>query len=81
MDNPHLRRMLSEFVDGRTKLVFDFLTNGLGAGHKDENGVSLIQHCAYYGDVSATRFLLSHGETLDALGANFDLDCAAFHGH
>jgi ankyrin repeat protein len=81
MDNPQLSRMLSEFVDGRTDLVFDLLANGLGSGHRGENGISLIQHCAYYGDVSAIRHLLAQGETLDALGENFDLNGAAFHGH
>jgi ankyrin repeat protein len=31
--------------------------------------------------VSAIRFLLSHGESLDSLGENYGLDSAAFHGH
>jgi ankyrin repeat protein len=73
--------MLAELADGRTDLVFDLLTAGLPANHKDENGVSLIRHCAYYGDVSAIRFLLSQGESLNSLGENFNLITAAFHGH
>jgi ankyrin repeat protein len=73
--------MLSELADGRTELVFDLFQGGLAADYKDENGVSLIRHCAYYGDVSAIRFLLLHGESLDALGENFDLIGASFHGH
>jgi palmitoyltransferase len=41
----------------------------------------LIRWCAYYGDVSAIRFLLSNGETLRSLGEGFGLNPAAFHGH
>ena len=41
----------------------------------------MIGHCAYYGDVSAIKFLLAHGESLAALGDNFDLAGACFHGH
>ena len=48
---------------------------------KTSTGVFLIQHCAYYGDVSAIRFLLANGESLGALGNNFGLSGAAFHGH
>jgi ankyrin repeat protein len=81
MSSPELHAMLAELADGRTELVFDLLAAGLPANHTDEDGVSLIQHCAYYGDVSAIRFLLSHGESLDSLGDNFDLNGAAFHGH
>jgi ankyrin repeat protein len=72
--------MLAELSDGRTELVFDLLSAGLPANHKDEHGVSPIQHCAYYGDVSAIRFLLAHGESLGSLGANFGLNGASFHG-
>ena len=45
------------------------------------NGVSLIRWCAYYGDVSAIKFLLANGESLATLGENFDLNGACFHGH
>jgi ankyrin repeat protein len=41
----------------------------------------LIRWCAYYGDVSAIRHLLAHGEHLAALGENLDLNSAAYHGH
>jgi ankyrin repeat protein len=81
MSNPQLAKTLSEFADGRTELVFDLLALGLPADHKDDSGVSIIQHCAYYGDVSAIRFLLSQGESLESLGENFDLNGASFHGH
>jgi Ankyrin repeats (3 copies) len=40
-----------------------------------------LQRCAYFGDVSAIRFLLSHGEALESLGDNLGLNVAAFHGH
>jgi ankyrin repeat protein len=73
--------MLGEFSDGRTELVFDLLSGGLCADHKDGSGVSLIEHCAYYGDVSAIRFLLAQGESLNSLGENFGLSGASFHGH
>lgn len=73
--------MLREFVAGRTDLVFDLLANGYPANAVDQDGVSLIEQCAYYGDVSAIRTLLSHGETLDTLGPDRGLNGAAFHGH
>lgn len=40
-----------------------------------------MQWCAYYGDVSAIRFLLANGASLATLGDNLDLGGAAFHGH
>ena len=40
-----------------------------------------MQWCAYYGDVSAIRFLLGRGESLTSLGDNLGLNDAAFHGH
>ena len=73
--------MLDRIADGRTDLVFEFLAGGGDVDSQDQNGVSLIQSCAYYGDVSAIRFLLGRGESLDALGDNFGLHGAAFHGH
>ena len=81
MAPPQPNKMLTEFYDGRSELVFDLLSAGYSADFKDENGVSLIQHCAYYGDVSAIRFLLSRGELLESMGENFGLNAASFHGH
>lgn len=72
--------MLNRIADGRTDLVFD-LVPGKPANSRDRNGTSLIQWCAYYGDVSAIRFLLTHGEKLESIGINLDLGGAAFHGH
>jgi hypothetical protein len=74
-------RILECIADGRTDLVFDYVANGHAANSADHGGTPLITWCAYYGDVSAIRFLLSHGETLDTLGPNLGLDGAAFHGH
>ncbi len=73
--------MLDRISDGRTDLVFDYLAEGHDAKSTDRDGVSLIRWCAHYGDVSAMRFLVAHGESLDSLGDNFDLNGAAFHGH
>ena len=73
--------LLERIVDGRTDLVFDYLTAGHAANSTDPQGVSLVKWCAYYGDVSAIRFLLTKGESLKSLGQNLDLNGAAFHGH
>jgi len=73
--------MLDKIADGRTDLVFEYLAAGHPATSTDSHGVSLIQSCAYYGDVSAIRFLLSKGESIAALGDNLGLNAASFHGH
>jgi ankyrin repeat protein len=72
--------MLDRIAKGRTDLVFDHIAGGGAANARDERGVALIEWCAYYGDVSAIRFLLAHGEQLDSLGTTA-LNGAAFHGH
>jgi ankyrin repeat protein len=74
-------RMLERIVDGRTDLVFDHVAAGQPADAADRDGVPLIKWCAYYGDVSAVRVLLSNGETLASLGDDLGLGGAAFHGH
>jgi ankyrin repeat protein len=73
--------MVREVADGRTDLVFELLSHGHSAHAIDHNGVSLLKWCAYYGDVSAMKFLISQGAKLETLGHNFDLNGAAFHGH
>lgn len=73
--------MLDRISEGRTDLVFDYLSEGHAADSTDKNGLSLIKWCAYYGDVSAIRFLLANGESLESLGENRDLNGAVFHGH
>ena len=73
--------MLNRIADGRTDLVFDYVAQGHAATSTNADGAPLIRVCAYYGDVSAIRFLLANGESLAALGENLDLGGAAFHGH
>lgn len=73
--------LLDRISNGRTDLVFDCASAGLATRATDAEGVSLIQWCAYYGDVSAIRFLLANGESIQSLGENLDLNGAAFHGH
>ena len=73
--------MLKRIASGRTDLVFEFVAGGHPATAKDDDGVSLLQWCAYYGDVSAMKFLLQHGEELASLGDDYGLNAAAFHGH
>jgi len=72
--------MLDRISAGRTDLVFEYVLAGHPATSKDPKGVSLIQRCARYGDVSAIRFLLANGETLASLGTNLGLENAAFFG-
>jgi ankyrin repeat protein len=85
MLTPQQKTLLTELVDGRTELIFDLVAvdspGKLKADFKDDSGVSLLRHCAYYGDVSAIRFLLTQGESLQSLGKNLDLMSACFHGH
>ena len=73
--------MIDRVAKGRVDLVLEDFAGGGSARARDRNGVSLIQWSAYYGDVSAVRHLLAHGESLSSLGRNFDLNGAAFHGH
>lgn len=75
------KQMLNRIADGRTDLVFDYIAAGHPASASDEGGTTLIAWCAWYGDVSAIRFLLSHGESPGSLGHNLGLNEAAFHGH
>lgn len=72
---------LDKIIAGRTDLVFEYLAKGKPATSKDPNGRPLIHWCAYHGDVSAIRYLLANGESADALGKNFGLESAAFHGY
>jgi len=74
-------RLLDRIADGRTDLVFAHVAEGGPASATDGGGTSLLHWCAYYGDVSAIRFLLSRGESLATLGEDLGLNAAAFHGH
>ncbi len=73
--------MLERIAEGRTDLVFDYLAEGHPPSSKTSDGGSLMQWCAYYGDVSALKLLLSKGETLQSFGEDMGLNAAAFHGH
>src|SRR5579864_3656681 len=73
--------MLERIAEGRTYLVFEYLAQGHLPSSKTNDGSSLIQWCAYYGDASAIRFLLAHSESLQSLGQDLGLNAAAFHGH
>lgn len=67
--------LLDSINDGRTDLVFEHLK----AGPVDT--AKLIETCAYFGDVSAIKYLLQNGGSLDALGKDLGLIGACFHGH
>jgi len=73
--------ILKQITDGRTDMVFDYVAAGNLATSTDDHETRLIQWCAYYGDVSAIKFLLTQGESIQSLGDNLDLNGAAFHGH
>ena len=73
--------LLDRILDGRTDLVVDYMAQGHPATTKDDEGVRLIERCAYYGDVTAVRLLLERGESVTSLGDNLGLNGAAFHGH
>lgn len=73
--------LLERIVAGRTDLVWDYCAEGHAATTKGAGDVSLVQWCAYYGDVSAMRFLIDRGESLASLGENLGLQGASFHGH
>ncbi len=76
-----MNSILGKIQDGRTDLVFDFVEAGNSPSFVDQDRVSLLQWCAYYGDVSAIKFLLSRGAALASLGHNIDLNAAVYHGH
>jgi ankyrin repeat protein len=73
--------MLEKITEGRTDLVFEYLAEGYAADAKDQAGVSLLRWCAYYGDVSAIKYLLASGASISELGDNLGLIGACFHGH
>jgi uncharacterized protein len=81
MTSPKPAAFIAAIADGRTELVFELIDAGGPPSACDPHGVSLLQHCAYYGDVSAIKFLLERGEALKNLGEDFGLIAAAFHGH
>ena len=75
------KNLLAEFEDGRTDLLPDLFEAGVSPSYRNGHGISLMQTCAYYGDVSAIRNLLALGASLKELGHNLGLEAACFHGH
>jgi ankyrin repeat protein len=74
-------KLLERIANGRTDLIWDLVAHRHpGSSGADESG-RLLQWSAYYGDVSAVRFLLAQGGSLKALGDDLGLRGAAFHGH
>jgi ankyrin repeat protein len=73
--------MYDRIAEGRTDLAIDLVALGTNPNAADAGGVTLMQWCAYYGDVGTLRFLESRGASLQSLGDNLDLNGAAFHGH
>ncbi|WP_435416773.1 ankyrin repeat domain-containing protein [Parerythrobacter aurantius] len=72
--------MLNRIAAGRTDLIVEWADKGEDPTAKVD-GVSLIGWCAYYGDVSAIRYLCERGVRLEDLGSDLGLNGAAFHGH
>jgi hypothetical protein len=64
--------VIDRIADGRTDLVFDYLGEGHPATSKDGHGASLIELCAYYGDVSAIKFLLTKANHCNRWGTISD---------
>ena len=73
--------LLARIAAGRTDLTIDLLDETEQPLLLVVDGGSLLQWCAYYGDVTAVRTLLGHGASLDDLGPDKGLNAAAFHGH
>src|SRR5262245_53651091 len=78
---PMSNSVFGRIADGRTDLVFDYVAAGHPATSADADGVTLLQWCSYHGDVSALKFLVAHGASLQSLGEYYELSTAAFHGH
>ena len=81
MPNNDAHILIRKLADGRTDLVYDLVELGHTPEYLEHEGVSILRWCAYFGDVSALRFLLARGASLSSLGTNFDLDGAVFHGY
>lgn len=73
--------LIHRITEGRTDLVYELVASGHSATSTDEHGTQMLSWCAYYGDVSAIKYLLQNGASVHELGDNLDLNGAAFHGH
>lgn len=72
--------LFARIAAGRTDLVHDWLNAG-GAFNSGIEGASALHWCAYFGDVTAVKTLMSRGVALNSLGKNLGLNGAALHGH
>jgi len=79
--NSEQKNLIKRIVDGRTDLVFELISRGIAPDIADDNNIPLIKWVAYYGDVSALKYLLQHGLDLNALGHNYGLHGVVHHGH
>lgn len=75
------KELLRAIRNGRTDRVVPYLNAGGDPLHVDEEGLSLVQWCAYHGDATAVRALICAGVPARQLGENLDLNGAVFHGH
>lgn len=71
-----MNTLLAKIEAGHTDLVFEMLSQGETPELLHES----TRACAYHGDVSALKFLLSRGARLQSVG-EYPLSTAAFHGH
>lgn len=60
--------MIEEIAAGRTDRVFDYLAEGGSADSGDEDGVSLMNWCAYYGDGQRHAFSALPRRVAEAAG-------------
>ncbi|MDH4046235.1 MAG: ankyrin repeat domain-containing protein [Gemmatimonadota bacterium] len=76
-----LPALLHRIEAGRTDLILELLDSQGTPDLLSEHGLDLLRWSAYYGDVSACRYLQSRGVELGNLDGNLGLAAAAFHGH
>lgn len=62
--------MIDRIADGRTDLVFEYLSAGHSVSAVGPNGTRIIEWCAYFDEVSAIKFLLANGESLHKISAS-----------
>ncbi len=72
---------LTAIRDGKTEQIIPWLRAGGDPAFVDDEGLSLLQYCAFHGDATAVLALLGAGAPLAQLGDNLDLNGAVFHGH
>jgi len=71
-----MNALLAKIEDGHTDLVFELVAQGDVSKYLHD----ATRACAYFGDVSALKFLLMNGASIDSVG-EYPLNTAAFHGH